>query len=63
VVSAAPFGVRRRVKVHLARDGAAEIKQLLREVAELRRASEILEAASVFFANGLHIVDRDGLDY
>jgi transposase len=29
---------------------AAEIKRLSREVAELRRANEILKAASVFFA-------------
>ena len=29
---------------------AAEIKRLRREVAELRRANEILKAASVFFA-------------
>jgi transposase len=29
---------------------AAEIKKLRREVAELRRANEILKAASVFFA-------------
>ena len=29
---------------------SAEIKRLKREVAELRRANEILKAASVFFA-------------
>jgi transposase len=32
---------------------AAENTQLRREVAELRRANEILKAASVFFAAGL----------
>ncbi len=31
-------------------DGAAEIKALKREVAELRRANEILKAAAGFFA-------------
>jgi transposase len=31
-------------------DESAEIKRLKREVAELRRANEILKAASVFFA-------------
>jgi transposase len=31
-------------------DGSAEIKRLKREVAELRRANEILKAASAFFA-------------
>lgn len=31
-------------------DAAVEIKRLKREVAELRRANEILKAASVFFA-------------
>jgi transposase len=31
----------------------AEIKELKREVAELRRANEILKAASVFFATEL----------
>ncbi len=30
--------------------GTAELKRLRREVAELRRANEILEAASAFFA-------------
>ena len=32
---------------------AAEVKQLRREVAELRRANEILKAASAFFAREL----------
>ena len=32
---------------------AEEIKRLKREVAELRRANEILKSASVFFAKGL----------
>ena len=31
-------------------DESAEIKRLKREVAELRRANEILKAASAFFA-------------
>jgi transposase len=31
-------------------DDSAEIKRLKREVAELRRANEILKAASAFFA-------------
>ncbi len=34
-------------------DGAAEIRQLRREVAELKKANEILKAASVFFAKEL----------
>lgn len=32
---------------------ADDIKRLKREVAELRRANEILKSASVFFAKGL----------
>ena len=34
-------------------DEAEEIKRLKREVAELRRANEILKSASVFFAKEL----------
>jgi len=34
-----------------ATEEAAEIKRLKREVAELRRANEILKAASAFFAS------------
>lgn len=34
-------------------EDAAEIKRLRREVAELRRANEILKSASVFFAKEL----------
>jgi transposase len=34
-------------------DDAEEIKRLKREVAELRRANEILKSASVFFAKEL----------
>jgi len=34
-------------------DGAAEIRQLRREVAELKKANEILKAASVLFAKEL----------
>jgi transposase len=39
-----------QVFVALAAHERAEIKQLKREVAELRRAHEILRAASTFFA-------------
>ena len=35
----------------LSSDESAEIKRLKREVAELRRANEILKAASAFFAS------------
>ena len=34
-------------------DAAARIKQLEKEVSELRKANEILKAASVFFAKEL----------
>jgi transposase len=37
----------------LTREEREEIKQLRREVFELRRANEILKSASVFFANEL----------
>jgi len=40
-------------KVANVADAAAEIKRLKREVAELRKANEILKAASVFFAKEL----------
>ena len=38
------------VKPGLSTDAAAEIKRLQKENAELRKANEILQAASVFFA-------------
>ncbi|MET4159595.1 transposase [Agromyces sp. PvR057] len=41
------------VKPGLTTDAAAEIKRLQKEVAELRKANEILKAASVFFAKEL----------
>jgi transposase len=41
------------VKPGVTTDGAAEVKRLRREVAELRKANEILKAASVFFAKEL----------
>jgi transposase len=41
-------------------DGAAEIKALKREVAELRRANEILKAAAGFFAAELCATRRRG---
>ncbi|QEO10287.1 IS3 family transposase [Protaetiibacter larvae] len=40
------------VKPGLTTDAAAEIKRLQREIIELRKANEILKAASVFFAKG-----------
>ncbi|WP_374197653.1 IS3 family transposase [Microbacterium paraoxydans] len=40
------------VKPGLTTDAAAEIKRLQKEVSELRKANEILKAASVFFAKG-----------
>ncbi|WP_179561445.1 IS3 family transposase [Microbacterium sp. AK009] len=40
------------VKPGLTTDAAAEIKRLQKENAELRKANEILKAASVFFAKG-----------
>ncbi|MWB97574.1 IS3 family transposase [Agromyces sp. MMS17-SY077] len=40
------------VKPGVTSDAAAEIKRLQKEVAELRKANEILKAASVFFAKG-----------
>ena len=40
-------------------DESAEIKRLKREVAELRRANEILKAASAFFAAELCATRRD----
>lgn len=41
------------VKPGLITDAAAEIKRLQKENAELRKANEILKAASVFFAKEL----------
>jgi transposase len=41
------------VKPGLTTDAAAEIKRLQKENAELRKANEILKAASVFFAKEL----------
>ena len=41
------------VRPGLSTDAAAEIKRLLRENAELRKANEILKAASVFFVKEL----------
>jgi len=41
---------RRRPATGRTSDESAEIKRLKREVAELRRANEILKAASAFFA-------------
>lgn len=41
------------VKPGLTTDAAAEIKRLQRENAELRKANEILKAASIFFAKEL----------
>lgn len=41
------------VKRGLTTDAAAEIKRLRKENAELRKANEILKAASVFFAKEL----------
>jgi transposase len=38
-------------RVGVSSEDNAEIKRLKREVAELRRANEILKAASVFFAS------------
>ncbi|MCZ4299970.1 IS3 family transposase [Microbacterium oxydans] len=40
------------VKPGLTTDAAAEIKRLQKEVSELRKANEILKAASIFFAKG-----------
>jgi transposase-like protein len=40
-------------KVPLSTDERAELKELKREVRELRRANEILKSASVFFAKEL----------
>lgn len=40
-------------------DDSAEVKRLKREVAELRRANEILKAASAFFAAELCATRRD----
>ena len=41
------------VKPGLTTDAAAEIKRLQKEVSELRKANEILRAASIFFAKEL----------
>ena len=41
------------VKPGVTTDAAAEIKRLRKEVSELRKANEILKAASVFFAKEL----------
>ena len=41
------------VKPGLTTDAAAEIKRLQKENAELRKANEILKAASIFFAKEL----------
>lgn len=40
-------------RVGMTSEDAEEIKRLKREVAELRRANEILKSASVFFAKEL----------
>ena len=42
-----------RFHIRLTTDAAAEIKRLQKEVSELRKANEILKAASVFFAKEL----------
>ena len=47
------FEVDAGVKPGLTTDAAAEIKRLQRENAELRKANEILKAASIFFAKEL----------
>lgn len=47
------------VKPGLTTDAAAEIKRLQKENAELRKANEILKAASVFFAKEPGRPDRD----
>lgn len=47
------FEVDAGVKPGVSTDAAAEIKRLQKEVIELRRANEILKAASVFFAKEL----------
>lgn len=52
VVAASVRG-RRGVKPGFTTDAAAEIKRLQKENAELRKANEILKAASVFFAKEL----------
>ena len=41
------------MKPGLTTDAAAEIKRLQKEVSELRKANEILRAASIFFAKEL----------
>ena len=41
------------VKPGVATEAAAEIKRLQKEVSELRKANEILKAASIFFAKEL----------
>ena len=41
------------VKPGVTTEAAAEIKRLHKEVSELRKANEILKAASVFFAKEL----------
>ncbi|MFV4913547.1 transposase [Microbacterium lacticum] len=47
------FEVDAGVKPGLTTDAAAEIKRLQKEVSELRKANEILRAASIFFAKEL----------
>ena len=47
------FEVDAGVKPGLTTDAAAEIKRLQKEVSELRKANEIVRAASIFFAKEL----------
>ncbi len=47
------YEVNAGVKPGLTTDAAAEIKRLQKEVSELRKANEILKAASIFFAKEL----------
>ena len=47
------FEVDAGVEPGLTTDAAAEIKRLQKEVSELRKANEILRAASIFFAKEL----------
>ena len=47
------------VKPGLTTDAAAEIKRLQKENAELRKANEILKAASVFSRRSQAVPDRD----
>lgn len=47
------------VKPGVTTEAAAEIKRLQRENADLRKANEILKAASIFFAKELDAPRRD----